>query len=93
MSDIITVMVKIWFKTHNDKRITQAEIYHYDGKFDTARFDEYVRFACHEMDIPTPVVLDSHIHSFVQFNICKFDKTDFVESTDFEQLTLENCPI
>lgn len=86
-------MVKIWFKTiDGDKRITSNEIFHYDGKFETENFDEYLRFACHEMDIPTPVVMDVHVKNFLQFNICRFDKTDFIESTNFEELTLENCP-
>lgn len=71
----------------------KSTIYHYDGKFDAAQFDEYVRFACHDMDIPTPIIMDCHIKNFVQFNICRFDETDFVESVPFRQLTLENCPV
>ena len=86
-------MVKIWFKTIEDKRLLSSNIYHYEGKFDENMFDEYLRYACHEMDIPTPVVLKHHVSNFVQFNICRFNKSDFVESTAFDELTLENCPI
>ena len=86
-------MIKIWFKTITDKRIVSSAIYHYEGKFEEHKFDEYLRYACHEMDIPTPVVMNSHVSNFVQFNICRFNKTDFVEYTHFDEMTLENCPV
>lgn len=86
-------MVKIWVKTHKSKKIVKNEIVVYDGKYDTERFDEYVRIACHELDLPTPVILSTHEKSFTQFNICRFKAGDFVESVDFDELTLENCKI
>lgn len=86
-------MVKIWFKTITDKKLLTSNIYHFEGKFDESLFDGYVRFACDELDIPSPIVMERHVSNFIQFNICRFDQTDFVESIGFEQLTLENCPI
>ena len=48
---------------------------------------------CHELDLPTPVVLSSHASSFTQFNIARFKPGDFVESVDFDELTMENCKV
>ena len=86
-------MIKIWVKTHKNKKIVQNEIVHYEGKYEEERFDEYVREACHELDLPTPIVLSAHVKSFTQFNICRFKQSDFVEQVDFDELTLENCKI
>lgn len=86
-------MVKIWFRMYTDKQLVGNEIFHYDGRFETDQFDEYIKFACGELDIPTPLVLDCHIQNFVRFNNCRFDQTDFVESIHFDQLVLENCPV
>ena len=86
-------MVKIWVKTIKDKKIVKNEIVHYEGRYEEEKFDEYVREACHELDLPSPVVLTSHVKSFTQFNICRFKRGDFVEFTDFDELTLENCKV
>lgn len=86
-------MIKIWVKTILDKKIVKNEIVVFDGKYDELRFDEYVRETCHEMDIPTPVVLSSHVSAFTQFNITRFKKGDFVEHVEFDELVLENCKV
>ncbi|HIV64338.1 MAG TPA: hypothetical protein H9693_06220 [Firmicutes bacterium] len=86
-------MVKIWVKTMKNKKIAKNEIVHFEGRYDEADFDEYVRVCCHELDLPTPVVLSSHASSFTQFNIARFKPGDFVESVDFDELTMENCKV
>lgn len=86
-------MVKIWVKTLKNKKIVKNEIVVCEGKYDEGRFDEFVRISCHELDLPTPVVLSSHASSFTQFNIARFKPADFVEAVDFDELTLENCKI
>ena len=55
--------------------------------------DEYVRLACHEADIPTPVVLSSHAGSFTRYNIARFKPSDFVEHVDFDEMTMENVRV
>ena len=86
-------MIKIWCKTLENKKIVRNEIVLLEGKYDECEFDDYVRQICHELDIPTPVVLSSHANSFTRFNICRFKRGDFVESVDFDELTLENCKV
>lgn len=53
-------------------------------------FLSYLMDICHEMDIPTPVLLKTHIFNFAKFNHVKFLPRDFVESVDFDCLLLEN---
>lgn len=86
-------MVKIWVKTNLNKKITKSEIFVFEGKYEEARFEEYVREICNDMDIPTPVVLSSHVSAFTRYNISRFKKGDFVESVDFDELSLENCKV
>lgn len=86
-------MIKIWARTIIDKRTALNEVFCFDGKYDENEFDSYVRFICHELDIPTPIVLSSHIKGFTQFNISQFKTRDFVESIDFDELVLEHCPV
>lgn len=86
-------MFKIWLKTNKDKKIVTNELIFYEGKYDPDEFDEYVRYACHETDIPTPVILSSHAASFTKYNIARFKPADFVEHVDFDELTLENVKI
>ena len=86
-------MIKIWCKTLKDRKIVRNEIVMLEGKYDENEFDGYVRTICHELDIPTPVVLSSHARSFTQFNICRLKTGDFVEHVDFDELTLENCKV
>ncbi len=86
-------MVKIWVKTLHSKKMTRNEVFVFDGKYEESRFDEFTRFICNDLDIPTPVVLSSHVLAFTQFNIVRFKRSDFVEHTDFDELTFENCKI
>ncbi len=71
-------------------KITRDYMLTLDGAFEEDRLFEYLCEITHAMDIPTPIVLKSHIDSFVHFNICKFLATEFVEDVDFDCLTLEN---
>ena len=73
-------MFKIWAKTIKSHKITQSYIYHSADKFDSEEFLQYLTEICHDMDIPTPVILKS-----------KFRKEDFVESVPFDLLQLENA--
>lgn len=84
-------MFKIWAKTIKNHKITGSYLYHSADKFDTNDFLQYMTEICHEMDIPTPVILSAHIRNYSVFNIAKFRKADFVESVPFDMLQIENA--
>lgn len=84
-------MVRIWAKILKNDKIVRDTLYIRETKFDSAQFFDYLTEICHELDIPTPVVLKSHKKNFSHFNVTKFRTADFVESVPFDLLTLENA--
>ncbi len=86
-------MIRIWARTITDNKITRSFIYESIDNFSEDKLRLHVEKICHEIDIPTPMILKSHITNYVDFNSCIFTKSDFVESIDFEKLILENATI
>lgn len=84
------VFPRIWAKTTRGDKITRDYMYTLSEPFDESKLFEYVCEITRAMDIPTPVILDSHVHHFVHFNIAKFLPREFVEEVDFDFFTIEN---
>ncbi len=84
------VFPQIWAKTYKGDRITRNYMYTLDGPFDEERFFEYLCDITHALDIPTPILLKSHIYHYVHFNVARFLAREFVDAVDFDYLTLEN---
>ena len=62
-----------------------------DGeKLTYSHFFNYLADICRELDVPTPVLLKTHIFNFAKFNHVRFYPRDFVEGVDFDYLLLEN---
>ncbi len=86
-------MFKIWAKTQTGDKIISDYMYINGDKYDEREFAAYLMEICHEMDIPTPVILKHHIRGFHSFNITTFKAEDFVESVDFDKFVLENATV
>lgn len=84
-------MFKIWAKIITGEKIVRDYMYVCFDKYLEKDFHTHLMEICHEMDIPTPVVLRANVRNFSHFNITKFRNTDFVESVDFDCLQLENA--
>ena len=84
-------MFKIWAKTIKNDRVKKSHIYKGEDTFQIKLFSKYLGDICEQMDVPTPVLLKSHIKNFDAFNMTRFLPSDFVESVDFDRLTLEYC--
>lgn len=84
-------MFRIWAKTIKDHKITGDTMYRNADKFNEDDFLNYMTDICYDLDIPTPVILKSHIRNFRLYNIAKFHKEDFVESVPFDLLQIENA--
>ena len=82
--------MKIWAKLITDGKIQKQFVYEKQERLTYSRFFDYLSDICHELDIPTPVLLKTHIFNFAKFNHVKFIPRDFVESLDYNQLFLEN---
>lgn len=86
-------MIRIWARTVADGKITRSYIYESIDSFQEESFHKHVEKMCHELDIPTPAILKSHITNYVDFNNTTFLPRDFIESIDFEKFILENATL
>lgn len=86
-------MIRIWARTMVDGKITRSFIYESIDNFSEEKFFLHIQKMCHEIDIPTPVILKSHIKNYVDFNNSVFLPRDFVESIDFDKFIIENATL
>ncbi len=82
-------MLKIWAKVYKNEKISQQFVYENEEKLTFSHFLTYLFDICRELDIPTPVLLKSHIMNYAKFNHVRFYPRDFVEKVDFDFLLLE----
>ena len=85
------VFPRIWAKTTRGDKITCDYMYTLSEPFDESRMFEYICEITRAMDIPTPIVLQSHVYNFVHFNIAKFLRREYVEDVDFDFFIIENA--
>lgn len=83
-------MFKIWAKVLKEDRIVSQTVYRGEDKFSYSQFFRYLTDICTELDIPTPVLLKTHLFNYAKFNHVNFLPRDFMEETDFDKLVLEN---
>ncbi len=53
----------------------------------------YLSDICEELDIPTPVMLKTHIFNYAKFRTVKFLPRDFTETPEFDKLVIENISV
>ena len=82
--------MKIWAKLMLDGKIKKQIVYEKDEKLTYSHFFDYLSEICTKLDVPTPVLLKQHILQFAKFRHVKFIPRDFVDSTDFDKLWIEN---
>ena len=83
-------MFRIWAKIFQDERIVKQTVYERDENFSYADFFRYLSEICDALDIPTPVLLKTHLFNYAKFRHVVFRPRDFVESVPFEKFMLEN---
>ncbi|MBR2871262.1 MAG: hypothetical protein IKB98_07810 [Clostridia bacterium] len=83
-------MVKIWAKVMLKDKIVKQFTYEREGAMDYSLFFDYVKDICEALDIPTPVIIKTHLFNYAKYNVLRFKKDDFVESINFDKLVLEN---
>ncbi len=83
-------MIRIWAKVMKKSKIVKQYVFEREGNIDYSEFFDYLRDICENLDIPTPVLIKTHLFNFAKYNVVRFDLNDFVESIDFDKLVLEN---
>ena len=80
-------MVKIWGKILVEDKIIKGVTISVDAS--TTSFFEVLQELSYQLNIPTPILMDKHVHDFNLFHFCYFRPDDFVESVNFDKLVLE----
>lgn len=84
-------MFRIWAKVIKDGKIKSQCVFERGGSVDYSEFFDYTREICEKLDIPTPIVIKTHLFNYAKYNVLTFRKDDFVEEVDFEKLIFENA--
>lgn len=82
--------MKLWATTVNEEKITRSLVYEYEHIGNEDEFVSVLQEVCDKLDIPTPVVTYINFNHYVMFNNTRFKPRDFVESVDFDHLTIES---
>lgn len=83
-------MFKIWAKIITKEKIEKQYMF-FGDKFSANDFNSYLNDICYNLDIPSPIVVYSHIQNYLLFNNTSFKQSDFVEHIHFDKLVLENA--
>ncbi len=84
-------MVRIWAKVIKRGKIVKQYVLEKTETMDYSKFFEYVREICENLDIPTPVIIKTHLFNYAKYNNLKLKADDFVEKIYFDRLVLENA--
>lgn len=84
-------MIRIWAKVMKDGKIDKQFVFEKFEQMDYSKFYEYVREICENLDIPTPVIIKTHLFNYAKYNNLKLKPDDFIEKVDFDRLVLENA--
>lgn len=82
--------MRIWAKIVFDEKIVKDTIY--EGEKGEEFFDA-ISNICYSFDIETPIILQSHIDNFDNFNLTKFKQQDFIDTFEYDALVLENAEL
>ena len=86
-------MIRIWAKVVKKDKILKQTVFEKEGTTDYAEFFDYLRAICETLDVPTPVLIKTHLFNYAKYNSVKFYQPDFVEPISFDKLVLENALI
>ena len=83
-------MYRIWAKVYREDHIVKQFTLEGEKQFSYADFFTYLTEICEKLDIPTPLLLKTHLFNYAKFNHVVFKRADFMEAVDFDKLILEN---
>lgn len=83
-------MFRIWAKVLKEDHIEKQFVYESEEKFAYSNFFTYLADICVALDVPTPVLIKTHIFNYAKFNHVVFRADDFIEKVNFDKLLLEN---
>lgn len=82
--------MRLWGKVMVQDKIIRQFVLEKDERIVYSHFFDYLTELCSELDIPTPVLLKTHIMQFAKFHHVKFIPRDFVDGVSFDKFWIEN---
>lgn len=82
--------MRIWGKVMKEDKIVRQTVLEKDERITFSHFYDYLTELCSSLDIPTPVLLKTHVLQFAKFHHVKFIPRDFVDSVEFDKFWIEN---
>ena len=70
--------------------IIKQHVYEKEEPFAYSSFFTYLTEICDALDVPTPVLLKTHIMNYAKFNTVTFRPADYMEEVPFQKMVLEN---
>lgn len=86
-------MIRIWAKVMKKDKILKQCVFEREGEIDYSEFFDYAMEICQTLDIPTPVIIKTHLFNYAKYNHVRFKESDFVEKINFDKLIFENALI
>jgi hypothetical protein len=86
-------MFRLWAKILIGEKIVKQLTYEGDGKLIYSQFFKYLADICEGLDIPTPILMKTHIFNFAKFRTVKFLPRDFADTPEFDKLVIENITV
>ncbi len=83
--------MKIWARLVTDNKLRRDMIYRSPLSMTEAHYEIWIREICDQLDIPTPVLLETHYVNFVRFHNTRFKQDDFIESLGYDRFVVEDC--
>ena len=84
-------MIRLWAKIMIDNKLHKDIIYESAENYSKETFYDHISEICYRLNIPTPVVINSHCENYESFNNVQFLPRDFVEFVDFDKLVIESA--
>ena len=84
------IMFRIWAKVFSEDHIIKQHVYEKEEPFAYSSFFTYLTEICDALDVPTPVLLKTHIMNYAKFNTVTFRPADYMEEVPFQKMVLEN---
>ena len=86
-------MFRLWAKQYNqNNRIIKNDTFEFRQEFDIKLLNAYLQVICNEWKTECPIVLTSHFVGFDNFNSVRFSKNDFIDTVEFDFMTVELIP-
>ena len=81
--------MRFWFKLWKDTRLKkELTVERNEDDTRTHKVKQALEEAVHEFDLSVPIWLDKNIRDFKRASRCKFNKDNFIEAFEYDQLEM-----